>query len=362
MTRLLDGSTAAFGRGATRAAVAGIIAGAAAILAGLATGNGRLVFGVLDANWLFFSGLAAGALALSAAIRAAQGRWASALTPVAEAGSSFFAPSLVLLAVLVLGARIWIAWTRDAAIGSVVFLAVRDLSLVALLYGAGRRYLAAVRAGAVLTAPAIVYLLIYAAVMSVVAFDLVMSLYEGAASTIVPALYFTGALLAGLAGSTLAADVRGRLDTATRHDAAVLLFSLATFWAYLVWAAFLPTWYGNIPEETALLLARWDGGYKPVTVFTLLATALVPFALLIVGAGKRNPAIVRLAAASVFAGLFAESLLFVLPDLDLTASAISLVLGSGVTAGVAGIFLLSLGNGLSRAGRSVPAAEHAADV
>jgi Ni/Fe-hydrogenase subunit HybB-like protein len=101
--RIFDGCTAEFGEITTWSAAAGVVAGIAAVVAGLATGNGRLVFGVLASNWLFFGGLSAGGIALSAAIRVGQGRWAAGLTPVAEAMSSFFLPSILLLGVLVLG-------------------------------------------------------------------------------------------------------------------------------------------------------------------------------------------------------------------------------------------------------------------
>ena len=69
----------------------------------------------------------------------------------------------------------------------------------------------------------------------------------------------------------LLAAVRGVSGPDLRHDLGKLLFAFIVVWTYLLWALFLPTWYGNIPEESAFLLRRWHGAYRPLSVLVIVA-------------------------------------------------------------------------------------------
>ena len=128
-----------------------------------------------------------------------------------------------------------------------------------------------------------------------------------------------------------------------RHDVGKLLFGFIVVWTYLLWSLFLPTWYGNIPEESAPLLLRWRGAYKPITEAVLVAVFFWPFWLLFSERLKRRRATLAFGAATILLGLLAERFLLVLPSLHVTGGALSLVVGAGVTAGVAGLFLLGVG-------------------
>ena len=159
--------------------------------------------------------------------------------------------------------------------------AARDLLASALLFASGRFYLRRARTGngSDATAAAVIYLLLYVAVLSLWAIDLIMSLHEWAPSTVVPPYYFMGAFLAAIALAALAESV-GREDpsgAATRQDLGKLLFAMVIMWGYLLWSAYLPVWYGNMPDETGQLLARWDGGWKIVTLGMLAAVLVFPF-------------------------------------------------------------------------------------
>jgi hypothetical protein len=134
-----------------------------------------------------------------------------------------------------------------------------------------------------------------------------------------------------------------------RHDVGKLLFGFIVVWSYLLWSLFLATWYGNIPEESAPLLLRWQGVYRPVTEAVLVAVFFWPFWLLFSEKLKRRRGTLAFGAATVLLGLWAERFLLVLPSLHLGGGAPALLVGAGVTGGIAGLFLLSVGPRLTGA-------------
>jgi hypothetical protein len=345
---LVHRSEAALGRGVTRWAVVGIALGAAALLAGLAVGSSVVTFGVLAASWLFFVGVAAGGVAFSAAVRCSKGRWANAALPALEAGAAFFPAALVLLAVLVFGAGAWIPGAAEAGWGPWASRVVRELAASAVLFAAGTRYLRRARAE---SEPrpgraAVAYLLLYVSVLSLWAIDLVMDLHEWAPSTVIPVYYFIGALLGAIALAALAVGVgpETAAGAAVRPDLGKLLFAMVIFWGYLLWAAYLPVWYGNMPDETGQLLARWAGGWKYLSLGVLATVLGFPFFFLLPERTKRGRTSLAVVAGGILIGLFGEHLLLVLPSLPLRGDAPSVVLGGLVALGVLGVFVLTVGS------------------
>ena len=345
MTALLDRCSAAFGRTVARLAVAGVVLGAAAFALALLAGRSGTAMGALDASFLFFAGLSAGGVALGAAVRVAHGRWAGPVLPIADASVGFFGPALAVLAVLLLGGRSFIPAAAGA--GHFGALVLRQIALTAVLFVAGRTFVARARAPgadeARGRASGVAYLLCYAVVLSVWAGDLVMGLSASPPATVIPAYYFLGAFLSGLAWVALVASIRGTSGPDLRHDLGKLLFAFIVVWTYLLWALFLPTWYANVPEESEQLLRRWHGGYRPLTTFVLVAVFAWPFWLLFSERFKRRRATLAIGAAAILLGLLAERFLLVLPSLQPAARPGSLIVFAGVAMGVAGLFLLSVG-------------------
>jgi hypothetical protein len=347
---------AALGPGVTRLGTVGVGLGLAALVVGLALGFATVTLGVLAVTWLFFAGAASGAVAFSAAVRCSRARWVDVVAPVAQAGASFFPFALGLLAVLLVLAGLWIPDAAGAGWGPWTSRIARDLVASALLFAAGRRYLRLSRTGdgSRATPAAVAYLLLYAAVLSLWAVDLVMSLHEWAPSTVIPPYYFMGAFLAAIAWVALAQSV-GRETPATasvRHDLGKLLFAMVIMWGYLLWAAYLPVWYGNMPDETGQLLARWAGGWKFVSLGVLATVLAFPFFFLLPERTKRGRIGLTVAALSVLVGLFAEHFLLVLPSLAVHPDPPSILLGACVTFGVLGLFVLTVGAAFGPRGRS----------
>ncbi len=150
-----------------------------------------------------------------------------------------------------------------------------------------------------------------------------------------------------MAGVALVAALRGLCGPDVCHDLGKLLFAFSVFWGYLLWSLVLPTWYGNVPGEAAVLLDRWSGASRPVAGVALAGVLAVPFGLLLAERWKRRRAPLAAAAASILLGLWAERFLLVRPPLELPPDPWSLLIGGAVTAGMAGLFLLSVGGGLA---------------
>lgn len=348
MSRLsIEGAAAGLGRPLALLAAAGVAGGVAALAAGLLLGRSDAAFAALDAAFLYFGGLAAGSVALAAAVRIASGGWARPILPIALAGEGFFGPSLVLLGLLALGAHAFIPWASGAGAARLAGLWARLLLPSAVLFALGWRFVARARRpeaddGQVRTA-AVVYAAAYAVALSFWAYDLVLGLAVGPPATVVPAYYFMGAFLSGFAWVALVAAVRDVSGPDLRHDVGKLLFGFIVVWSYLLWSLYLPTWYGNIPEESAQLLLRWHGVYKPLTEAVLVAVFLWPFWLLFSERMKRRRGTLAVGAATVLLGLGAERFLLVLPSLRVPGGTLSTLVGGGVTLGVAGLFLLTVG-------------------
>lgn len=361
MTRLsLEGPAAGLGRPLALLAAAAALIGVAALCVALLLGRAAVAFAALDAAFLFFGGLAAGSVALAAAVRIAHGGWARPILPIALAGEAFFGPSLVLLLVLALGAHAFIPWTGGAGAGRLAGLWVRLLLPSAALFLLGWRFVGRARDPQAddgrVRASAVLYAFAYAVALSFWAYDLVMGLAGGPPATVVPAYYFIGAFLSGFAWIALVAAVRDVSGPDLRHDVGKLLFGFIVVWTYLLWSLFLPTWYGNIPEESAALLARWQGPYRPVSEAVLVAVFVWPFWLLFSERMKRRRETLAIGSATVLLGLGAERFLLVLPSLHVPGGALAFVVGAGITAGVAGLFLLSVGARMGAARSDVPRA------
>lgn len=335
------------GRSLSRLAAIAVGLGLLASAAGLWLHRADVVLASLDAAFLYFAGMAAGSVALAAAVRISAGGWARPILPIALAGAGFFGPAMALLLVITASAHALLPWTDVAVTARIAALWLRLLLPSAVLFGVGWRFASLARRpgtpdGQVRSA-AVVYVIAYVVALSFWAYDLVMGLIAGPPATVIPAFYFVGAFISGLAWVALVAALQDVSGPDLRHDVGKLLFGFIVVWSYLLWSLFLPTWYGNVPEESAPLLLRWRGPYRPIAQAVLVAVFFWPFWLLFSEKLKRRRGTLAFGALTVLLGLLAERFLLVLPSLGLPGGALSLLLGAAVTAGVAGLFLLSVG-------------------
>jgi len=323
-------------------------------------------------NWLFFTSVAAGAMALVAATTITKARWIWSVKRSALAFSAFLPISfLLLLPMLGLGGRYfpWVeAMAQDpilqnkAAYLNLPFLIVRNVVGLALLFGAFlyMAYLALrpdmglVKSGGGTSidggrsrwaerltqgwrgqekeevrsyrkmkrlAPASV--LLYAVVMSIVAFDWAMSLEPHWFSTIFGAWFFMGALWGGVAATAWATvhakgldpDLNKLMGVQQLHDLGKLAFAFTVFWAYLFFSQYLVIWYGKLPWEQAWIIHRAEAPWSGLSVLAIVLCFVVPFAGLISRKAKMTPWVLRLFATVILVGLWLERYLMVVPSI-----------------------------------------------
>jgi len=143
----------------------------------------------------------------------------------------------------------------------------------------------------------------FALTLTLAGFDWLMSLDPHWYSTIFGVYIFAGALVGVLAFMPLVAiSLRKRniladaIGVEHYHDLGKLLFAFLIFWGYMAFSQYFLIWYGNIPEETAWFLHRWEGSWRSVSLFLVFGHFVVPFFILITRGAKRNLTILKVFA------------------------------------------------------------------
>ena len=308
-------------------------------------------------NFLFFFGVAQGGMVISAAFYLTQARWGGpGAYRLAESFFCFIPVACVLFWVLFVGrAELWPWITRPIAknptwLNTPFFFAREGLAFIAIALLDGQFLRVSrrveVRQWALSNdnimmpptairrlAPALA--IVYAVVMSLIAFDLVMSLAPQWKSTLFGVFFFAGAFWSGIAAMALTAVIlRSRLgpnNIFTRdvimHDLGKFVFAFSVFWAYNLFAQYIVIWYGDIPAETFFLVVRGAliGGPAGYTLYTPwmiptwivpLLVWVVPFTVLMGVKPKKTPAILGTVAFLGLIGMWLERYVLVVPSID----------------------------------------------
>ena len=341
-------------------------AGAALFVVAIGAGDGERAWQAFHVNWLFFTGLTAGSLALTAVYKAANAKWTGVILRFAEATVLFGVVSLLgcvlvftlgyhaiygrmqeQLATLSPGKALWLShgvmfarvFIGLATLFTVGWLLVHadllpDMAAARESVGSGRRPLydqwtagydegpaGSARQEARIRRLAPVYIVVYALVATVVAFDAIMALQPHWYSNLLGGFYFMGSFLgAHMLLALLTLYGRRQLAIAElvspkqRHDLGKMCFGFTVFWAYLMWAQFLVIWYGNLPEETGFVFARLWGPWLPVGRAVLLGMFVIPFWGLIFVYAKKSPFLLGLFATVSLCSLWLERYLLVTPS------------------------------------------------
>jgi hypothetical protein len=368
-------------------------AGALAFLfMALGAGSGR-AWRAYHVNWLFWTGLAQGGVMFSVVTNTAKGKWSYPIRRIAEASVAFLPVSFALFLVLWLGrAEVfpWIRhpieephvkafWLRDG------FLFGRDILALLVLYGLSfwfvfhslRPDAALLQAGASdrvkglyswlargfdrpgrgealsqerrdYIGPGLI--VAYAVCMSVLAFDLIMSLAPHWLSNLLGGFFFMGAWLTGLMSLALLAifwrrhlQLEELISPRTLHDLGKLCFGFTVFWCYLFFSQFLVIWYGNMPEETSFMFLRMASPeWRNISTAMLVLVFFLPFWGLIGVKPKKTPAVLGTFAAISLAGVWVDRYVLTVPSIVQQAPALPLGWQEAVvTAGFMGLWGLS---------------------
>ncbi len=132
--------------------------------------------------------------------------------------------------------------------------------------------------------------------MSFAAFDWQMSVDLHLESTIFGIYWFAGSFLAAFSVVVLwlnamrGTGLPGSLVNANHYHAlGKYMLAFTAFWAYIAFSQYLLIWIANLPHEVPFFLARAEGGWRAFGVALVVLHFLVPFFILLSRDLKRNP-------------------------------------------------------------------------
>ena len=321
-------------------------------------------------NWLFFTSITMGGVVVAAATWITKARWNWPMRRVSQAMAAFLPISFVMLLPM-LGLRgdffPWIdAMAHDPVLQkkeaylNIPFLVSREVVGVAIMFGLALYFvylavrpdlgLVAASEGADpqrrvwrqrltqgwlgqeqeeinsyqrMTRLAPIIVLVFAAVMSIVAYDWVMGLEPHWTSTMLAPWFFMGAFWGGIAATALWSlylrtqhkDFHNYIGLQQRHDLGKLAFAFCVFWTYLFFSQYLVIWYGKLPEEQSWIVLRSAPPWGVFSLAVVLMCFLVPFAGLIGRKPKMKPALLGTFTAEILVALWLERYGMVAPAL-----------------------------------------------
>jgi hypothetical protein len=323
-------------------------------------------------NFLLWSAVAQGGLLFSVVLHVTKARWGRPLQGLSESFAAFFPVSFLLFLILFLGKAHVFPWLHGNLYGKTWWLAVpflfsRDTAGLLILYGLGFAYLwnalrwkRSQNAGADsvaelyrnrMTVFGVLYMMAYAAVLSLLAFDLVMSADPQWVSTLFGAYAFVKAFYTGLGGLTIVAAIvhlslgeASPLSSSHFHDLGKLFLAFCMFWADLFYCQFLVIWYGNLPEETNFIIQRtFLMPWKGLSWAVFMVSFVIPFLILINKRVKSMPLFMIFLCSLILVGIWFEHLLLLGPSFNPGASSLSLHLSDGlISLGFLGLMALAV--------------------
>lgn len=363
-----------------------VIVGLATFLVQLGGNHPERAWQAYLINFLLWSAVAQGGLLFSIVMHLTKARWSQPMQGLAESFAAFFPLSFILFLLLFLGKEYLFPWLHhDFHVQrlwlNLPFLFSRDLIGLLLLYGLGLAYLyyalrskldaerpqGKVRAFLLrgvsdreqeiqrcrnrMTVLSVLYILAYAFVLTLLAFDLVMSMEPPWFSTLFGAYAFAKAFYLGLAALMILSAVfylsrRGEsgLTSSHFHDLGKLLFAFCLVWADFFYVQLLVIWYGNISEEASYVIQRTMlSPWKFLAWSIFITSFIIPFFVLLNRKVKEKPIIMLLLCLLIFVGLWFEHLLLVGPALSHHVQSLPMGPADGlITLGFLGLMVLSV--------------------
>jgi len=188
------------------------------------------------------------------------------------------------------------------------------------------------------------FVLIFALLLTLASFDLLMSLEPLWYSTIFGVYCFAGLWQSGLAALTIAVILlrrKGALDGIVSrfhyHDLGKYLVAFSIFWMYIAFSQFMLIWYANLPEEIEWLIPRTYTGWGKIGILLMACKFAIPFLALLHQRMKESETALLTVAAVILMGQWIDLYWLILPAF----SPERVVLGwteIGVSLGFLGLF------------------------
>lgn len=316
-------------------------------------------------NWLYFMGVAQGAVLVSVVVSITTGMWARPLRRISLSFAAFMPIAFIMMIPIFIGAgHIW-PWVSEPSLLSpgkeawlnVPFLTARTILGMAVLvaldlafaYHALRPDLGLIRDRIpeslkplhgwmtrnwrgqeteeiqsfkkmqVLSAFLVV---VYAIVMGTIGWDFVMSLEPHWFSTLIGPYFFMGAFLTGLMVTGVIAlryrsgfGLQQWITEKNMHDLGKLCFGFTVFWGYLFFSQYIVIWYGLLPIEQSFVIHRFSAPFVWIAYLVGLCVFALPFFGLLGVTAKKRPEFFTLFASISLFGMWLERYLLVYPSL-----------------------------------------------
>jgi hypothetical protein len=317
-------------------------------------------------GYLFWFGIALGALPLNMLQHMTGGAWGLAIRRLLEAATRTLPLMAVLFVPIVLGMHSLYSWANPEMVAAdpvlrhkapylnPTFWLIRTALYFAIWIGLSWRLNAwsreqdrtgeAVlsRKMQTLSAPGVVF---YFLAITFAAIDWVMALVPHWYSTIFGPLIAVGQVLNAFAFVVMMLALLARYEPFAPvvgppvfHDLGKLMLAFVMLWAYFSFSQFLIIWAGNLPEEIRWYLDHSHGYWMGVGIVINLVHFFVPFALLLSRDLKRNMRALARVAGFVVLMRFLETLWMIVPLFHPAGLAIHW-LDLAAPAGVGGIWL-----------------------
>ncbi len=301
-------------------------------------------------NFVFWTGLTAGCVLFSAAMVMTEAKWGRPLKRLAEAPGAFLPVAFILFWAIYFGRESIFKWLHEpvpakAAWLNEGFLFARDgialfvLAAVclALIYHSIQGDLKALSRGQgsdpagevsarhykAQTILSPIYGILYAFILSLVAFDLVMSLEPEWYSTLFGAYYFIGSFYTGLAFLFLLALAAVRspgigdyIKPKQFHDLGKLMLGFCLMTADFFYTQYLIIWYGNLPDETRFVIQRVrEQPWNTIAWTVLFVCFAVPFVVLLNRKVKMKAVPMFILSSLIILGMWLNGFLLVAPSI-----------------------------------------------
>jgi hypothetical protein len=352
-------------------------------------------------NFLLWSAIAQGAVLFSAVMHMTNARWSGPLSGLSESFTAFFPFSFILFLLLFIGRTHIFPWLHEDLHGKEVWLNIpflfwRDFFGLLILYLLGFAYLFNAlqlkydpnqpvgeirkyiynawkqnhpnpeRIKSRMTVWGGLYILAFALVLSLIGFDLVMSMDPHWVSTLFGAYHFVKSFFVGLGALIiLAAIIRIKQGEASSiktnhfHDIGKLFFGFCLLWADFFYVQLMVIYYGNIPEETHYVIVRTMLAPWNKLAWTIFIVCFIgPFFILLNQRIKTKPVLMLTICSVVIVGIWLEHLLLLGPALSHNTQAIPLSLSDGlISLGFLGLMAIAVGTFLKVFPETIPVKE-----